>query len=158
MNKTTGIAIGLVVLLLVTGGIVFAVLRRPKSTTTPQPAEQAEAETGILPPVDESVKVDVEKSTAKDNTIVLTVRGMASKMSSVAYEVTYDSQGLIKGVNSGSKPIDTAGQDTFEREVYLGTCSKNVCKPDAGVSAVSVVLEFTDTAGKRSQFSREYPL
>ena len=76
----------------------------------------------------------------------------------VAYELTYESQGLVKGVNSGSKPIDVAGKDSFEREVYLGTCSRNVCKSDGGVKSVSVVLEFTGESGKKSQFSKEYPL
>ena len=77
---------------------------------------------------------------------------------SVAYELSYESQGLIKGVNSGSKPIDTTDKDSFEREVYLGTCSKNDCKPDVGVTKISVVLEFTDKDGKRSQYSKDFEL
>ncbi|MFZ5845114.1 MAG: hypothetical protein ACOY0S_01455 [Patescibacteria group bacterium] len=122
----------------------------------PQTAQEEPVES--LPPADTSVIVEASKSRSKDNTVVLSVKGLASKYASVAYELTYESQGLIKGVNSGSRPIDVSGKDSFEREVYLGTCSRNVCKPDLGVKKVSVALEFTDTAGKRSQFSKEFEL
>jgi hypothetical protein len=79
-------------------------------------------------------------------------------MVSVGYELTYESQGLIKGVDSGSSAIDVTGKDTFERDIYLGTCSRNVCKPDPGVTKVSVVLKFTDKSGQKSQFSKDYDL
>ena len=48
--------------------------------------------------------------------MVLTVSALASKYATVAYELTYDSQGLIKGVNSGSKPVDVAGKDTLREK------------------------------------------
>ncbi len=157
MKKTTLIALGLVVLLVITGGLVFAIMRRPKSTTKPVPVTENETPVA-LPTIDPSVQITVGETNGKANTITVAANGLANKVASVAYEITYDSEGLIKGVNSGSKPIDVAGKDTFEREVYLGTCSRNVCKPDTGVKAVSVVLEFTDTAGNKSQFTKEYPL
>lgn len=125
--------------------------------TTSKPSEIVEEEPSeILPEVDSAVIVKVISN--KNNSVLLTVTGLARKYNSVAYELTYESQGLIKGVNSGSKPIDVAGKDSFEREVYLGTCSRNVCKPDPGVIKVSVVLEFTDSSGQRSQFSKEFEL
>lgn len=143
----------LAVLLLGVGGIVYKLLSPVKQ---PAKTDTEEEIVAVLPPVDSSVKVEVSKSTSKDNTVVMKVTGMGGKMTSVAYELTYDSEGLIKGVNSGSKPIETAGKDSFEREVYLGTCSRNVCKPDVGVKKVSVVLEFTDTDNKKSQFTKDY--
>ncbi len=144
---------GLALLLLITGVAVYKVVSG--SAQAPVVEEEPVEE---LPQVDAFVIVDVTKSRSKDNTVVLSVSKLGSKYSSVAYELTYESQGLIKGVNSGSKPIDVAGKDSFEREVYLGTCSRNVCKPDPGVKSVSVVLEFTDSSGKRSQFSKEYEI
>lgn len=146
---------GLVALLVLTGFVVFKAAFGSK--TVPAPSEEEEI-VEILPPVDASVMVDVRMSKAKPNTVVLSVKGLAAKYASVAYELTYESQGLIKGVNSGSKPIETAGEDEFEREVYLGTCSRNVCKPDTGVTKVSVVLEFTDVSGAKSQFTKEFEL
>lgn len=153
-NKMTYLYIGLAVLLLVTGVIVYKAAFGSRAAPVPEEEEIVE----ILPEVDASIVVSAVLSTAKPNTVVVTAKGLAGKYASVAYELTYESQGLIKGVNSGSKPIETVGKDTFEREIYLGTCSRNVCKPDTGVSKVSVVLEFTGTDGKRSQFSKEYEL
>jgi hypothetical protein len=154
MKNKMGILMGVLLLLLVgTGFIVYKVLVPSKAA--PQ-ATKEEDVVETLPPADASIKVDVSKSKAKDNTVVMNVSGLGGKVVSVAYELTYDSEGLIKGVNSGSKPIETDGKDSFEREIYLGTCSRNVCKPDAGVKKVSVVMEFTDKAGKKSQFTKDY--
>ena len=154
MKNKMAILMGVLVLLLVgTGFIVYKVLVPSKSATEVAKDEDV-VET--LPPADASIKVDVSKSKAKDNTVVMKVSGLGGKIVSVAYELTYDSEGLIKGVNSGSKPIETDGKDDFEREVYLGTCSRNVCKPDAGVKKISVVMEFTDKEHKKSQFTKDY--
>jgi len=112
----------------------------------------------VLTEVDASVKVDLTKSKTKDNTVVITVTGLAQRYVSIGYELQYESGGVGKGVTSGSKPLDVAGQDAFEREIYLGTCSKNVCKPDLGVAKVDLVLEFINTAGTKSQFSKDFEL
>jgi hypothetical protein len=153
-NKTTIIIIILAVLLLGTAGLVYKVI----SSRSSKPVAQTKDVVEILPQVDASVIVTVKKSTSAANTVVMQATGLAGKMVSIGYELTYESQGLIKGVNSGSSAIDVTGKDTFERDIYLGTCSRNVCKPDAGVTKVSVVLEFTDKDGKKSQFSKDYTL
>lgn len=145
--------IGLSILLLVTGFVVYKVVAPEKDVVSVVEEVQE-----TVSDADSSLLVTVAKSKVKDNAVVLTVSALASKYATVGYELTYDSQGLIKGVNSGSKPVDVKGKDTFDREVYLGTCSRNVCKADAGVKSVSVALEFTDTAGKKSQMSKEFEL
>lgn len=152
-NKMMWIYIGLAILLLVTGLVVYKVLA-PSNAVIPVVEEQQE----LLTEADTSLIVTVSKSKSTANAVVLSVSALASKYATVGYELTYDSQGLIKGVNSGSKPVEVAGKDTFEREVYLGTCSRNVCKPDAGVTKISVALEFTDITGKKSQMSKEFTL
>lgn len=154
MKKTKILYLVLGLLLIAIGVVIYKqVISTPKS----QPIVQEEP-TEILPPIDTSIKVTVLRSRTKDNTVNLEVSGLGGKYASVAYELTYETKGLIKGVNSGSKPIDVNGKDAFEREVYLGTCSRNVCKPDLGVKQVSVVLEFTDASGKKSQFSQDFDL
>ena len=152
MKHKLPIIIGLGVLLGLTGFLVWRTLSSP--ATPPQVEEEIIEED--LEPIDPNIKVDV--SEAKTNTIVIAVSGMGGKVESVSYEVTYESQGIIQGVNSGSKPIETAGQDSFEREVYLGTCSRNVCRPHPGVKSVTVVLEFHNASGKKSEFSQEFQL
>ena len=73
-------------------------------------------------------------------------------------ELTYESEGLIKGVNSGSKPINISNKDSYSKDIYLGTCSRNVCRADTGVTSVSVALEFTDINQNKSQFSGDFDL
>ncbi len=156
MKKLSILFAGLAVLLLITGFVVYKSVFTSKSAPEKQVVEEDVLE--ALPQVDAKVVVDVKKSSSKDNAVVMKVVGMGGKMESVGYELTYDSQGLIKGVNSGSKPIETVGKDDFEREIYLGTCSRNVCKPDVGVTKVSIAMEFTDSSGKKSQFVKDFDL
>jgi hypothetical protein len=158
MNKKMMIIIGgvlgvIIVISLVVMSVVKSLNAKPVKTTV-----QDEEIDLTLPEADKSIVVSATSSKSKDNTVVLNASGLAGKVNFVAYEMTYESGGLVKGVNSGSKPIETLGKDSFEREVYLGTCSKNVCKPDAGVDKISVVMEFTDGSGKKSQFSKDFPL
>jgi hypothetical protein len=154
MNKKTGIIVGVLALFLIITGVAVY-----KAVSVKPAAEVTEDITPvILPPVDSSISVDLTESKSAANTVVISIKGLASKMTTIAYEMTYDSQGLIKGVNSGSKPADVTGKDSFTRDIYLGTCSRNVCKPDVGVSQVTLNLEFTDSSGAKSQFSKDYEL
>lgn len=156
MKSKIGIIVGvLVALLSVTGFVVYQVLFTG-SPTTQETTDQITPTS--LPPVDAAISVDLVKTTTAPNTVTILIKGMASKMATISYELSYESQGLVKGVNSGSKPADVTAKDTFTRDIYLGTCSRNDCKPDIGVKTVSLVVEFTDTAGKKSQFTKEYEL
>ena len=153
--KLVGVCIVLGLLLGATGVVGDKVLTPAKTGEVVVSEELPKEE---FEPVDPSIVVDVSRSRSKDNTVVVSATGLGAKVSAIAYELTYESQGLIKGVNSGSKPIDVIGQASFSREVYLGTCSRNVCKPDLGIKSVSVVLEFTNASGKKSQFTKDYDL
>ena len=154
MNKKTGIIIGVLALLLIITGVVVY-----KSVFSTKPAAEVTEDItpAALPPVDASITVDVTRSKVKDNTIVLSVSGLGSKYTFISYELSYETQGVIQGVTS--KPLDVTGKDSFVRDdIYLGTCSRNVCRPHVGVQKVTVNLAFTDTAGKQSQFSKDYEL
>ena len=151
-NKNIVIAL-IVVLLLASGFTVFKALSKPKVENViveDKPIEELE-------PLDPAVIVDLTKSRAKDNTVVLSISGLGSKYTAVSYELSYESQSIVQGVTS--KPLDVSGKDSFVRDdIYLGTCSRNVCRPHTGVKKISVVLEFTSLSGKKSQFSKEYDL
>ncbi len=154
-HKMTILYVGLVLLLGVTGFVVYNALfgGAPPAQTT----QNAIPTPVAMPTVDSSVSVTLTKS-AKPYTVDLSVTGMNGKYTSVGYEFSYESKGLIKGVNSGSTPLDVSGKSDFSREVYMGTCSRNDCTPDTGVTKVSVALEFTDTTGNKSQFSKDFDL
>jgi len=154
-NKIVLLYTGLFAVLIVIGIVVY--------TAVFVPAPESKGQTNAFPtpeqlaPVDASVVVKLMNG-QKANTVKLAVEGLDSKYMKLGYEFTYESNGLIKGVNTGSSPIDVAGEDTFSREIYLGTCSRNVCTPDVGVETVSVVVEFTDVSGKRSQFTGDFEI
>lgn len=154
MKNKKLLIIGIAIVLLVAGVVGIAALSQPKKNVTVVVEEKPPEETA---PLASTVAVSVTKSRTKDNTIVLGISGMQSKYSTVAYELSYDSLGIVQGVTT--KPLDISGKDTFTRDdIYLGTCSRNICRPHPGVKKVSLVLEFTDASGKISQFSKEYDL
>jgi len=154
-NKTTIIIGVLVVVLLVTGILVFKAVSKNKVTPA---VVQTQTTPEVLPTVSPSVIVTAVLSKSAANTVTITATGLNGNMVSIGYELTYESNGLIKGVDSGSTPIDVTGKDIFTRDIYLGTCSRNVCTPDPGVSKVSLVLKFTDKNDQKSEFSKDFPL
>lgn len=150
-KKLLGLFIGLIVI----GAIVigFTVYKNAQTPVAETIVEEEEP----LAVADPTIVADVAMSKVKGNTVVLSISGLKNGYKSVAYEVSYETQGVVQGVTS--RPLDITGKDTFVRDdIYLGTCSKNVCKPHTGVTKVSVVLEFTDLAGKKSQLSKDFDL
>ena len=127
----------------------------PPST---DPSDTLVDESLDLPAADSSIQAELSLSPAKANTVLLKISGLGNNIKELSYEFTYDSEGLIKGVNSGSQPLSTEGKDIFEREIYLGTCSKNVCNPDKDVKSVSVDIIFTDNDGEKSQLTKNFTL
>lgn len=154
MKQKMMILYAVLALLLVGAGIVvYKFVSKPKAPPVVVKDQSAED----VPQVDSSVTVDVTKSKIKDNALKLSISGLAGKYTSVAYEISYDTQGVSQGVVS--KPSDISGKDSAViDEIYLGTCSRNVCRPHVGVKTVSLVLEFTDSKGQKSQFSKDYDL
>ncbi len=154
MKKNPMMLVGvLAVLLVVAGFVVFKAVFSPKA---PAPVVEEEV-IESLAPADASISVDIAKSKVKDNTVVLSVDGLASKYSKLSYELSYETQGIVQGVTSA--PLDISGKDDFVRDdIYLGTCSRNVCKPHPGVTKIAAVLIFTDADGAKSQFTGEFEL
>lgn len=141
-----------IALIVIGAGVVgYTVLKK-----SPTPQETVIEEEQLVG-ADSSIVADVAWSKVKDNTIVLSITGLKSNYMKVAYEVSYETQGVVQGVTT--KPLDITEKDTFTRDdIYLGTCSRNVCRPHTGVKKVSLVLEFTDTSGKKSQLTKDFDL
>lgn len=154
MNRTRiFLVVGVAAVVLI--GLVMFKFVMPAKTAKPAVTEEAVPQE--LASLDPSVQVTVSKSKVKDNTVVLSVLGLGGKYTSVAYELSYETQGIVQGATS--KPLDISGKDSFVRDdIYLGTCSRNVCRPHPGVKKVSLVLEFTNSSGKKSQFSKDFDL
>ncbi len=154
MKKPVIIGIVLVILLAVTGMAVMAVVNKPKTLTKPTTVtEEVDESVG---PADPSIAVKVVPSKVKDNAVVVTASGLTGKAKELEYEISYESAGQIKGATT-DKPLPVSG-DTFEREIYLGTCSRNVCTPDKGVTKVSIVMKFIAPDGKKTRFTGDFEL
>ncbi len=145
------VSIPVVIALAIIGG--FLVMKNSKPA--PKPVETVEEVVeDVVTEADSSIEVKLTKSTAKANTMVLEVANLKNGYQKVSYELSYDTEGVIQGVTS--RPVDVAGTDTFTRDdIYLGTCSKNVCRPHTGVKKITLVLEFTATDGKKSQLTKD---
>lgn len=155
MNNKNFLIIGGIVGVLLVSGVVGITLMNQQKKNVPVVVEEKIQEEIVA--LASTVEINITKSRTKDNTIVLGVSGLQSKYSTVAYEISYDSLGIMQGVTT--KPLEVSGKDTFTRDdIYLGTCSRNVCRPHPGVNKISLVLEFTDSSGKISQFSKDYDL
>jgi len=142
-----------IALIVIGVGVVGYTIFKKSSVKPPEAVVEVEQ----LAVADSAIVADISWSKVKDNTIVLSISGLKGNYTTVAYEISYETLGVVQGVTT--KPLDITGKDTFTRDdIYLGTCSRNVCRPHTGVKKVSVVLEFTDTSGKKSQLSKDFDL
>lgn len=150
-NKQIYIIVGILVALLIGGfGVWKLVLSNPS-----QDAVEEEEEEIVLPPVDDSVEV---KLVARDDkrAVILTVSNIPDDTTSIEYELSYNTAaGLPKGAIG---KIRLKNESSIEREILLGTCSRNVCRYDEGVTEVELVLRFNASDGGASQFQESYEL
>lgn len=92
----------------------------------------------------------IPRQDGKEITLKLTKYTTSSK---VEYELSYESQGIPRGV-IGESVLDTS---TLTKDLLLGTCSRNVCRYDEGVSSGEVVLKFRQ-AEKVKKFNSQFLL
>lgn len=69
-----------------------------------------------------------------------------SGVSSFDYEVNYNAKGNIPRGVIGS--IQVTSGSSISRDILLGTCSKNVCKYDEGVTEVNFVIKVNYSNGE----------
>ncbi len=123
----------------------------PTSKTNAEPTPI----TDNLPTIDPSVIVDL-KLRPDGHAVNLNVSNIPADVVSIEYELSYTTgDGLPKGALSG-RPLDiNAGERTFSREILMGTCSKDKCVYDQGVTKISLVLKFNSPKGI-SQFQKDF--
>lgn len=71
------------------------------------------------------------------NALVLIIKRTAS-YDEITYELSYNSEGIDRGVMGTIKTDDRRGE--YEQEILFGTCSKNVCKYDKDVENGTLTL------------------
>jgi len=148
-NKKTLIAAVVVLLVVLVGGLLVV-----RGSNKSQPVASPTPKNLDLPDVDPAVAVDLKA--AKDNrSVVLTVSNIPPGTETIEYELSYlTGEGLPKGALG---KISLGGESEVERDILFGTCSRNTCTYDTGVTSVKLVLVFNHPDGD-SKFVKNYPL
>lgn len=152
-----GGVIVLVVALIATWGFLSSKSELEVTKVKDQEFSEASDDLMAIPTVTSDVKVSLESVNPK-KVIKFVVEGVPPGTKSIEYELTYSTKDQdSQGVFSTAKPDkgdSTFGSD-FEREITLGTCSKNVCKYHDITSDIAVSLKFEGSYGARI-FNKSY--
>ena len=164
MGKRT-IIIAVAVVILVASLAFFFLVKTSETpeSQTPEPTESVEGE------------IEVKELNASDIGLTVTPRSDAkaiimkvtklSGISSIEYEATYDAE-----VREGKEVLKVGrgvGPSTIEikpnemkitREILLGSCSKNVCKYDLGVTEVEFVVKVNYENGEVGSITQKVSL
>lgn len=152
-----GVGIGLVALILVVGMLL---LRKPPTTEIKKTSQllDSQDENEVIPTVGPEVKVKLVSVQPKKE-VKLVVEGVPDTTAIIEYEFTYSTKEQeSEGVFSTAKPKEgeTSFPKLFERQITLGTCSKNVCRYHDITSDVVVRLKFEGAYGSRL-FEKSFP-
>ncbi len=140
-----------VVIIVAIGVLVIKNLTKPISTNSSN-SQNAKEE---FIPLDSSVSVDlIPRADAK--AVSLKVSNIPTGTDSIEFEISYDNdKGLRKGANG---KIKVNGEKEIERkDILFGTCSKNVCTYDSGITSVSLTMRFNSDNGI-SIFTKDFPI
>lgn len=161
MNKNTkimaAVAIAIVGILVVYGITTLRKPSPPKVVKTSQLLESQD-DTEPIPTAGPDVKVQLVSVEPKKE-VKLVIDGVPAKTTSLEYEFTYstteqESEGVFS--TAKLKPGESSFPKTFERQITLGTCSKNVCRYHKITSSIIVRLKFEGAYGSQL-FQKEFP-
>lgn len=154
MKKNTKIIVA-VLIAVAACVLVFVILAlrkpAPAKVTKTSTLLESQEDTEPIPTVGADVKVRLQSVQAKQE-VKLIVDGVPEKTKSIEYEFTYstseqDSEGIFS--TAKLKPGETAFPRVFERQITLGTCSRNVCRYHKITSDIMVRLKFEGEYGSK---------
>lgn len=150
MKKEPIVIIIVVLAILAISLLVFKAKRGGEREVSPSPTP-----TPALPEVGEEIEVNLT-SAQGGKAVILSISQIPLGTTSIDYELSYETgEGLPRGVLGTIRLKED--EETVEREIVLGTCSRNVCTYDEGVEKINLVLKFNSPEGS-SQFQEEYEL
>lgn len=156
-NKKVLIAVVALVALLLGGG-VFVLGNR--GTEEPEQVESLDEEVVEVSPDEIGLKMEA----TPDNQSVRFMIGKAEGFENLEYELMYEADAEtpdaeISRVQRGVSGTDTINGSTYTSEdLYLGSCSRNVCRPDKGINEVNLLLILQKNDGKTYQVEDTLPL
>lgn len=155
MNKKLGMIIGVVVLLLVLGGGGYMLLGKQDAKKSADEISSTDQEIGTLEPGD----IGLELAMTNGNKKVKVMVAKANDIESLEYEITYEADvPAAEQVEGGEDRVSRgfseeaalkSGQSSYEsKEFDLGSCSKNVCRYDTGVTEIEIIMKVIKRDGK----------
>ncbi len=148
MKKYLPIIIGGIVLLLILGG-VFWFLRGRK------PAEPEEIPEQLAPEWTLEERPYVSLTPREDGHEFKLRIGGVKDTEFIDYELVYFANNISRGVTG---TIELEGKTMVERDLLLGSCSRNVCKYDEDVSEGTLSLRFQTPDGKVRKYELAFHL
>lgn len=146
---------GVLLAIVIASAVVWGVGRKnaPETETAATPTPT----TALIEEEDDQVSVSLTKNKA-GTAVTLTVAGLGGRYTGIEYELSYQTNKGPKGTLSGSKPIVLIeGQDEFERDIELGTCSTGGrCTYDTGVHNFKVTLRLHTPDGNARIVREEF--
>ena len=145
--------VGVVVAVALVGGGYFLFAGKP----APQ-AEEANEEEMMAQEIS-AEEIGLTMNASPDGKKVNFSVEKAEGITSMEYEVTYEADSTAQERSEGGEPrvqrgitgeaTLKAGESSYESEwLDLGSCSRNVCKYDSGVSEVNMTLKIVKEDGK----------
>lgn len=95
---------------------------------------------------------------AQKTKVTLALSGFDSRFSALEYELSYETDNNGTQGAFTADPIDISGQEEFEREIELGSCSTGgKCSYDKGVRNFKLTAKFHVEDGQVYILQQEFP-
>lgn len=149
--KKLALILAPILILLAAGGLFF--LQGQKSApvpvvSTPTPEATQLEDLNSKNPYGVDIKPRFDKKA-----VFLKIASFPAQLATIEYELTYDAKEGPRGVLG---TISYKNENNIQREILLGTCSKNVCRYDEGVTKVTLTIVFK--GGKTEKFQGKFDL
>lgn len=150
-NRNVQIALGVVLLVLVGLGGFYFFANKPVE----EPEEQA-SETLVKTISPEEIGLTMEATPDKKK--IKFAIAKAKGIESIEYEIVYEADSTAQEKSEGGEPrvqrgitgeadVPSGASKYESEELDLGSCSRNVCRYDTGVSHVDITLKLTKDDG-----------
>lgn len=153
MNNRNLVIVLVVIVLLVVGGVAFVFIRGSSPKTVNDELAEEEVKIKQLAPSD----IGLTLTPRSDKKAIIMELTKLEGVMSIEYEGNYESEvidekskeklEILQGVGP-SKIELKPGETSLEREILLGTCSKNVCRYHTGVKEVQFVIKINYKNGE----------
>lgn len=143
--------VAVLVLVVAVGGFLFI---KSQSGEGEETSEEESSETVAKQVSAEEIGLSLTPT--QNNQVIMMEITKLDGIESLDYEVTYDAVENGETVQRGAiGTVELTGENTVERKIDLGTCSRNVCKYDKGVEAVKFILRINYADGSVGEVTEE---